>query len=380
MEKPILYIHGGTNKTGTTSIQSFLALNYDVLLSLSVLYPKTGRDELIQHHYLFSSIRNPEHPYFIPKKTYDEYLIDLSDEIVTNHPEKVILSSEMFGDLMYQNSTVLKEKLSKLFNLFSSVKVIFYIRRPDKYAMSMNNTQIWYGKKKKHDLNFPKILEWTKHIEKDQLIFRPFEKGQFIDGELYYDFLETVNIKNKEPFELPSKYINESINDDVVELCRIINNAHPDITKNNQFKNIILEAFHYAKGAKNAFFSPKERLKIIEEFEDDLRIIAKDYLGREDGILFYEPLPNPDEQWESYKGLPLEKVVHAFSYLLYKNNEKIIKQQDQINILLNKQTSLNTTIEFQQQQLKNIEKQLKELMDEKNTSKNIFGYLKFLKK
>jgi hypothetical protein len=32
-------------------------------------------------------------------------------------------------------------------------------------------------------------------------------------------------------------------------------------------------------------------------------MIAREYLGRPDGILFYDPLPNPNEEWQPYDEL-----------------------------------------------------------------------------
>ena len=53
-KKPSLFLHAGSHKTGTTTIQYFLSQNNDILSSDKVLYPNTGRDELMQHHYLSS--------------------------------------------------------------------------------------------------------------------------------------------------------------------------------------------------------------------------------------------------------------------------------------------------------------------------------------
>jgi len=119
---------------------------------------------------------------------------------------------------------------------------------------------------------------------------------------------------------------------------RILNNSHPEITKNNEFKYLILGAFPEKKKAKNKFFSPEERLSIIEKYNEEIKTIARDYLGRKDGVLFYEPLPDPNEPFEPYKGLPAETVVQAFGYVLFKQQEKIVDLQ---TALKNINTQLN---------------------------------------
>jgi hypothetical protein len=371
MAKPFLYIHGGINKTGTTSIQSFLSKNYANFLIDSILYPKTGRDEMMQHHCFFSSIRIPEHPYFKPKKSFDDYILDLKDEIALHNPRKVILSSEIFCDFSSQETHVLKAKLDTLFQLFSGVKVLFYIRRPDKYAISNNNTMIWYGRRKKHHLIFPDLLEWKHFINKEQLLFRPFEKEQFIGGTIFSDFMSAVEIEQRDYFEYPPKELNESFEDDIIELFRLLNNAHHEITRNNEFKYLLLKAFPHKGKARNAFFSPTDRLSIIEKYAEDIQTIAKEYMGRQDGILFHEPLPDPNEPFEPYRGLPIETVVQAFSYVLFKHQEQIANLQTDIknlNPLLDKQcdhtntlneriTGLSAQIEGLRRQLSNQEEQ-----------------------
>jgi hypothetical protein len=354
MNKPILFLHAGLFKTGTSSIQNFLSLNYETLLKNSVLYPTTGRDELINHHYFFSSMRIPEHPYFKPRKKFTDYLVDFENEIALNNPKKVILSSEIFCDFNSQEPSVLEEKLEQLFSLFSKVKVIFYLRRPDHYGISMNNTSIWYGGRKIHTLTYPNMLSWTNVLEKEKLVFRPFEKEQFVEGDLYKDFLFTVDCEKFEGLVFPEKNLNESINDDILELLRIVNNAVPEVTQNNNFKYKLLAAFRNYHNAKNAFFSPQDRYDIISKYEEDNRIIAREFLGREDGILFYEPLPDTNEPWEPYKGLPVETVAHAFSYLLFKHQEHI----DNLNDTNNK---LRDEINDQKVRITEIEKQLNEI-------------------
>lgn len=374
MAKPFLYIHGGINKTGTTSIQSFLSRNYSNLLIDSILYPKTGRNEMMQHHCFFSSIRIPEHPYFKPQKSFDDYISDLKDEIALHKPRKVILSSEIFCDFPSQELHVLKSKLDTLFRLFSGVKVLFYIRRPDKYAISNNNTMIWYGRRKKHHLVFPDLLEWKRFLSKEQLLFRPFEKEQFIGGNIFSDFLSSVEIEQRDYFEYPPKELNESIEDDIIELFRLLNNAHPEVTRNNEFKYLLLKAFPQKGKAKNAFFSPTDRLSVIEKYANDIQTIAKEFMGRKDGILFHEPLPDPNEPFEPYKGLPIETVVQAFSYVLFKHQEQIANLQTDIknlNTLLDKQCNhTNTLNERITGQLTQIEGLLRQLSNQEEQNKS----------
>lgn len=251
--KPNLYIHGGIHKTATTSLQYFFSQNYDVFLRDSFLYPSTGRDELIQHHFFFASIRKHKDQYFTPKKSYVEYLVELNNEIKLVKPKNVVLSSEIFCVLNDGNVPDLKNKLEMLFNLFKNVKVILYVRRPDLYAISENNMAIWYLRRKQHELIFPNIIEWIDILGKEKLIFRPFEIQQFIGGNIYTDFLSILGIKNKDQYQYPNNKFNESISDNNLELCRIINNSHPDINKTNFIKRELLKALSNTEDSQKGF-------------------------------------------------------------------------------------------------------------------------------
>lgn len=346
--KPVLYLHGGMHRTGTTAIQEFLAINYSDLLKKSILYPITGRDNILQHHYFFASFRIHKDQYFGPQKSFEQYIADLENEIKKERPEKVILSSEIFCTLDKEPLSILKDKLGQLFSLFKKSFIILYVRRPDIYAISENNMAIWYLNRRTHNLEYPNIIGWIDIVGKEKLIYRPFEQQQLEGGTIFSDFLSIIDDINASDLRYPEKKINESVCDDVLELCRIINNAHPDVYKSNYFKREIIRAFPNQESPQNAFFSPKDRLAIIEKNRIQCELIAKEFLGREDGQLFYEPLPDHDDAWEPYHGLPIETVVQAFSYLilkLQKENNDILQRITHIEDQFNK---IESRIEFKE--------------------------------
>jgi hypothetical protein len=345
-EKPILFLHGGTHKTGTTSIQFFLKTNFEILLSDSILYPFTGRDTILQHHYLFSALRKPISSDFPPKKNFKGYIADLKDEILKYNPNKVVLSSEVFFESFISDPDNFREKLNEMFNLFSKVHIILYIRRPDLFGISNNNSMIVNKNRKEHQLAFTKIFKLIDAFEKEMLIIRPFEKGQFEDGNLINDFLSILNIEHKEKYINSDNNHNASVDIDLVELFRLINNAHLELAISSKYKKSILNAFNSHQKSTKSFFSPQDRLTIINQYAIEFENLARNFLGREDGKFFYDPLPETNDTWESYKGLPIDTVVQTFSYLLF-------RQQEQLNI--------------QALRISEIEEQLK-VLKEKNSS------------
>jgi hypothetical protein len=78
-----------------------------------------------------------------------------------------------------------------------------------------------------------------------------------------------------------------------------------------------------------SLLSPRERLDIVKFFDESNQKVAREYLGREDGKLFYEPWPDPNEPWEPYEGLTVEKIVPIFSLMLFNLDKKYQQQMNE---------------------------------------------------
>lgn len=85
------YLHIGTNKTGTSSIQAFLSQNPELLAQNGFLYPHTGRDYTYQaaHHPFAELGRN------FPRHMADQ-VGKMVQEAENQNLDSIILSSETF--------------------------------------------------------------------------------------------------------------------------------------------------------------------------------------------------------------------------------------------------------------------------------------------
>jgi len=87
-----MVIHAGTFKTGTTSFQEYLAINYSSLLDRGVLYPKSGRmDGSIEAHHDLA--------YRIGSKNNFEAWLGIEDELrklIDHKIHTILISSECF--------------------------------------------------------------------------------------------------------------------------------------------------------------------------------------------------------------------------------------------------------------------------------------------
>ncbi|MBW3019708.1 sulfotransferase family protein [Candidatus Woesearchaeota archaeon] len=87
-------------------------------------------------------------------------------------------------------------------------------------------------------------------------------------------------------------------------------------------------------------FSPELRQEVFNHFQAENVCIAREYLGRKDGQLFYEPLPDLNESWEPYPEPSAEQIA-ALAIKIWQAKESEIQQlKEKINILSSNKNEL----------------------------------------
>lgn len=368
--KKKIYIHIGAHKTGTSAIQTFLSLNREMLKTKGFLYPGMER----AHHSIAGEFRRFSLSQITnnPKSSTLTYF----DEINKSNLDNIILSSEIF-ECLHSSVESLKAFIDDKFE----VKIIFYVRRQDEKIESMYNSSI-KNPKIRSKISFPDfisgksdttqndsfclsqcceefgdldyysvLLPWERAFGKKNIIVRCYEKEQLLNG-IFQDFLEVMGIVFDEKFQIPNERINPSLNWDVIEMLRL---CHIQSNEDIRFHMFLLKNLAVInrddKEKNQRLLSPQQRCDIIIKYEESNAKVAREYLGRDDGRLFYTPLPRPDDLWEQYEGLTLEKVVQILTQMMF-----------------------NQDIKFQRE-IRAIRKQESEMKNGRNIF-NIFGYVK----
>lgn len=170
------YIHIGTHKTGTTSIQRLLARNSAALVERGYLYPESGRldEDHPGHHNIAWQITGD--------RRFDERLGTIDDltREVRSRREHVIMSSEDFESAVGYGSG-LSDLVARMQSLGFRVTVVLYLRRQWEYLPRIYCTLLQFG----FDRPFERILEPT------------LERGEFGWREWtfkfdYYDVLHEL--------------------------------------------------------------------------------------------------------------------------------------------------------------------------------------------
>jgi len=89
------------------------------------------------------------------------------------------------------------------------------------------------------------------------------------------------------------------------------------------FSELLGEEFQKKPFESLNLLPPVQRLGIIQKnrpFEEE---IAKKFMGRKDGRIFYDPLPDSSEPWQPYEGLTLEKTIPIMIKMIEQNYKLI---------------------------------------------------------
>lgn len=337
-----LYLHIGTPKTGSSAIQTFLEQNREVLRSKGIDYPG-GPAKKTQ----FSAQSGNGRDLCLAKPDSKEYKHALR-QIQASEFDTVLVSSEFF---IAQSD----ERMARLHKALSDfdIHIVAYLRRQDLYLQSYlqqgvklhglcsldageSEDPMFNGFMQLLGENAAKaLLQFVGEYEKENVSIRPYEKSQFVEGTIFADFLSVIGIPLTSEFKLPQRAVNPGFDRDFLELRMLLNHPRiPQGTVQTLFTSCLWDLSH-PTGQDRLFtpyslLSPQRRIALIEGCRREYEIIAREYLGRKDGRLFYDPLPD-EKDWQPYPGIPLEKVVQAFGCICARQQEQLDALQKREN-------------------------------------------------
>lgn len=195
----MLYIHIGTQKTGSSSIQHALHNNEAALTKNSLRYLVGGRKQsagLRIHH-------NPVAARLLAgditglRKTFDK-------EILKSPCRDQIIS----GELLSQSGVAprLKEMLSGAPG--DQIRIVIYLRRPDLYLESLfkqrvkadvtaHSAQQFLKRHRETALHLDVIEEFATCFGDDSIILRPFDRSHLVNGNAVDDFLHVIGMGDR---------------------------------------------------------------------------------------------------------------------------------------------------------------------------------------
>jgi hypothetical protein len=318
--RPRFYLHIGTNKTGTSAIQCFLNLHRNALKGRKLLYPVTGCSG--ESHYELSRALGFSHEKKLDEREQAKILqtlcAQLSSEMERAGAQKLVISSEFF---------VLPGDVSKVRSFLGpyDVSVVVYFRRHDSwwesaYAQAVKTVSnppwdrgieafIDWQKRFNPDFgDYRGLLDrWEKDFGKGNILVRPYERQQN-RPHLIVDFFSTIESSDAlTGIEYEAATTNESLSTVGLQLMDIFQRTNVGQKRKLQLVSHCIRRLHQQQHAR--LLSPQHRRQLIAENAEDYAYIARRFLSRDDGVLFYDDLPDADDPWAPLPELEVERVV-----------------------------------------------------------------------
>ena len=382
-----VYLCIGTQKTGTTFLQEFMRRNEKALKKQGYCYPKfelgingmkNRNTYFLVHHSKLGNKEACQKEEAEFKRIAYSKIKELSKEF-----PNIVLSDE---NIWYgcKRKGFWTEVLNEFHNIGCEVKVVVYLRRQDQVIESL-----WKQRLKGMACDtfsfsefcergsgwFP--LDYFQHctniaeaVGRENLTVRIYERGQFEGAEqsLLSDYLQTINVELTKDFDRGKTGANYSLNGNFIEMKRIMNGVPRYKQMHNFMRGPIVAASVHQEQMepleKTSVFSYEDLVKFMSRFDESNRKVAVEFLGREEGVLFREPL----------KELPVWEVKQETMYrdMMVFMTEMFCEQQKQIEMLTQKLNDLSKNVNSVNGEMKNTQKELKSI----NSSLILRGYRK----
>lgn len=352
MSKKHLFLHIGTEKTGTTSIQSTLRLNQDKLRTEGILFPSAPLLGANHSGFVYSfldldtmlaRLRMVGAGEFVGIfKSNPHYILDmLSKQIEESGCHTVIISSELLHSVISTEEEIKKiQEWAK--KEFDEITVICYLRRQVDLAISAFSTRLKEGgevnamipqmfanfidhimteKEFTDYINYRKMLDqWSRYFP--NIICHEFSQDTLIDGDVVKDFLSLVSPDLKhDQFEIPKEQ-NQSLDGKVLELLSMINQYIPKFINNTlNLKYMSLIHFFEQIPVETKMLPSLEMATIFQDFfKEDNQYISEKYFNNK--AIFQAPMKFGDA-YES--GLTPDEIAVIFVKLWTEVRAHLIK-------------------------------------------------------
>jgi hypothetical protein len=294
-----LYLHIGTEKTGTSSIQNFFHANRERLKRDGVLYPLTPGKR--NHTALAAAAqqldkRGPLRKSLDVRTDQDVLKLratlkeGLREELSAGGYRAVVMSGEHCSSRLLEDAEVawLKELLAPFFD---EMRIVVYLRRQDDYLLSVYSTAVKSGAtftlrlppqrtmEQRYDY-WELLSRWARGFGRERIICRKFERSAMRGGDVVEDFLAAVGLEMKADYERPQS-VNESLDAESLEFLRLFNQHVPRFAQNSvnpERDNVVGLLSRMSRGPL-VTLSDAELSGFMAQFREPNRKVAEEYFG-----------------------------------------------------------------------------------------------------
>lgn len=343
-----LYLHIGTPKTGTTSIQRFLLQNRKVLKKYGYCFPKFP--------YKYRHVYNNRNGHFLVGKCYypdrsrnhklEQFRFNEGMSHVRKCFEKndnVILTEETLWRCLYTRNQLAKDIKAHADAHKYCVKIIVYLRRQDAFLISFWKQKVKHIKSAMVQTfeerlrealeNERYLFEYASRLDelasifgKDNLIVRRYQSDSWENGSLIDDFLHCIGLEHTEDFLNPPSDYNPSLSENMAYMKRIINSESSFSKKERSYLGYTMRELSAASTTSYScsMLSVSETRALLEQFADENDRVAMDYC-KDNQPLFTDYI-NDVPKWQPDNPHMQEDMIRFFSTAiinLHRENEML---------------------------------------------------------
>lgn len=182
-----LYLHAGTNKTGTTSLQQTLAASRPFLAQNGYDYPRLDEGPEFNHHGLIYAL----------KRSTDAFARTVAGFGAGAAERRLVLSSEVVQNLNLREK---KEFVAGIIRPGEDVRVVVYLRHPVDWAASAAQQAIkmrsrTYDEVCREPPIYPfraQLEQWAGVVGRERMVVREFARDALVGGDVVDDVLHQI--------------------------------------------------------------------------------------------------------------------------------------------------------------------------------------------
>jgi hypothetical protein len=340
------YLHIGTEKTGSTTIQRYLESNREALIQQSHYYPKCLGPKRGSHYYLsvycrndnifddlriISGVKNK-----VELENFRTNLLEnIESEFEQQNCENLHISCENFQSRFLAIDTIQRLK-SILDEYVDAFEVLCYLRPQHEVAISLYSTDMKLGgttedtlpkvDKNNHYYNYNEMIKkWEFIFGLNNVRLRLFDRKSLVDNDLISDYCHITGIDKKSLVDIKKE--NESLDGNALLLLKELNHYLPRI-KNNQetgFRRNIASIFETLFSGTSQFVNQLDAKRFYSIFEESNNDLLKRHDYLEEFSIDFEKYPTSTNNLEIKIETVKEMVIKIIKHCFPENKEAISK-------------------------------------------------------
>ena len=304
-----LFLHIGTEKTGTTTLQTLFSDNRARMAETGVLYPRIPGP--VNHVgaalYALDLEDRPDLRSSLGLQTTAElaayrngFVETLSREAATSGCDAVLISNEHLSSRLTQKPQI-DRLVQGLRQITQDIRVIVYLRPQYELAPSWYSTSIKSGNTDtfsapsgdgNYFYNYDKLLRnWEDAVGQSNITVRLFGRENFAGANLIDDFFDALGMKRPGGLAIPSDK-NKSLDAETLEFLRLANKRVPWFVdgEQNSARPALLQAIDAIAGDSGPITDAETLDRIDVVFRESNRRVAGRYFpGRTDLFAPFKP-------------------------------------------------------------------------------------------